>query len=118
MMRRRGAVMSAALKDLEPDAAVLERLLADLVALLARFEPGLLHRVQLQEAVELGLLTPAAAEVVVAHLPGGRVDDHGVLPAGQLHEQAGGLAAIEPCGALDRGVKAESLAGRGNSGGV
>src|SRR5262249_14259992 len=118
MMRRRGAVMSGALKDLEPDAAVLERLLADLVALLAGLEPGLLHRIQLQEAVELGLLAPAAAEVVVAHFPGGQVDDHGVLPAGQLHEQAGGLAAVEPGGALDRGGQAETLAGRDNSDGV
>ena len=57
------------------------------------------------------LLLPGAAEVVVAQLPGGGVDDHGVLPAGQLHEQPGGLAAVEAGGALGGGGQAQPPAG-------
>ena len=43
-MRRRGVVMSGALDDLELDAAVLERLLGDGVALLAGLELGTSRR--------------------------------------------------------------------------
>src|SRR5262245_38153022 len=77
---RRGAVMSGPREDLDLDAAVLERLLADGVALLTGLQLGLLHGVELQEAVQVGLLAPAAPVVVVAHRTGGGVDDHGVVP--------------------------------------
>src|SRR5262245_2936259 len=63
--RRRGLAISGALPDLEADAAVGQRLLADGVALLAGLQGGLLHGVGLEEAVEVGLVAPVAAEVVV-----------------------------------------------------
>jgi hypothetical protein len=81
MMRRRGADTLRTLLDLEPDAAVLELLLVDLVALLARLDPGFLDGVGLQEEVEVLLVAPGALEVVELDGAGGGVDDGRVLPA-------------------------------------
>ena len=61
--------------------------------------------------MELLLVAPAAAEVVVTDGAGGRVDDGRVLPAGQAGDQASGLAAVEAGRAL-RGLReAEPPAG-------
>src|SRR5262245_44155753 len=110
--------MSGGLDDLQPDGAVVEGLLGYLVALLAGLQLHHLDGVHLEEAVEMRLLSPDAVVVVVAQLPAGGVDDHRVLPAGQLHQQAGCLAAVKSGGALDWGSEAEALAGRGDGGGV
>ena len=79
---------------------------------------GLLDGVGLEEAVELRLVAPGAAVVVVADLPGGGVDDDRVEPAGQLDEQAGGLAARTAGGAVDGLGQAEPAAGGGDRRGV
>src|SRR3569833_2208330 len=103
-MRRRGLVLICPLSrngtgsllgrdDLHSNAAVAERLLADGVALLTCFELGLFAGVGLQEAIELFLLAPVPAIVVVAYFAGSRVDDGGIAPTRQLHEQSGGLCA-------------------------
>jgi hypothetical protein len=64
MGRRRTVAISAA-RDRDFDAAVLQGLLADDVAFLASFQSRSLDRVGLQEAVEVLLLAPGSAEVVV-----------------------------------------------------
>src|SRR5439155_18669315 len=71
---------SAGLDDLEPDAAVLERLLGDGVPLLAGLQSCPLHGVDLQEAVEEFRVAPAALVVVEPDLAGRRVDDRRVEP--------------------------------------
>src|SRR5262245_33156729 len=106
------------LDDLELDAAVVERLLGDGVALLPGFEPGLLNGVELKEVIELPRIAPVALEVVVRDLAGGRVDDSRVQPAGQRDEQSGRLAREELCGALDRCWEPHALAGNSHCQGI
>src|SRR5262249_5080942 len=98
--RRRGSVMSGALADPQPNAAVLALLLGQGMAFLSCFESGFLHRIQLEQPVQLLRVAPGAAVVVVAHLAAGGVDDGGVGPAGEVDDEAGGLAAVEPGGAV------------------
>ena len=81
------------------------------MALLAGLDPGLLDGVDLQEAVELGLVAPGAVVVVVVDLPGRRVDDDGIGPVGQPDDEPGGLAAEELCRAEDRRGSCEAAAG-------
>src|SRR3954466_6622236 len=75
---RRGRLISALLDDLKPNAPVLPRPLRDRVALLARFQTCLFHRIRLHEAIEVLLLTPMPIKVVVAHDAGQRIDDRRV----------------------------------------
>ena len=56
--------------------------------------------------------------VVVADRAGGGVADDRVEPAGQLDEQAGGLALEQRGGAVDRLGQAEPAAGGGDRVGV
>src|SRR5262245_49957963 len=105
------ATGSASLDDLQPDTAVVQRLLGDGVALFPGLEPGYLHGVELQEAVEVLRVAPLALEVVVRDLAGGRVDDRRIQPAGQRDEQSGRLAREELCGALYRCGYAQPLTG-------
>ena len=88
------------------------------VALLAASSFAFSTAYSLEEAVELGLLAPAPLEVVVAHLAGGGVDDGRVAPAGQLQQQALGLAAVELRLAVDGLGQAQPLAGGGDGRGV
>ena len=53
------------------------------------FQPTLLHRIHLYEAIELLLLAPLAPVVVVAHGARDRVDDRRVLPTGELDQKTG-----------------------------
>src|SRR5262245_53861661 len=101
--------MSGPRGDAEPDAAVGQRLLGDGVALLAGLQAGLLDRVGLQEAVELRLFATSAFKAVEVDGARRGVDDGGVLPAGQVQQQASRLAAEELRGAPDRGGQAEAL---------
>src|SRR5581483_3032899 len=110
-IRRRGMLMSASFDDLELDRTVLERLLADGVTFSPRFELRSFDGVRLEEAIQLSLFAPPALKGVVADGPAGRVNHGRVLPAGQLHEQPGDLAAEEPRGALGWCSQAEPGAG-------
>src|SRR5262245_34019777 len=85
---------SAPFADGQPDAAVRERLFADLQALLAGLDTAPLDRVGLEEAVQVGLLTPAALKVVVAHRSRECVDYGGALPAGQRTSARRRVAAL------------------------
>jgi hypothetical protein len=68
----------------------------------ARFELGLLAGVGLQKAIEFGLCSPGASEVIVMDLAGVGLDGDWKTPAGQLNEQAfSGLACEQTCGAVD-----------------
>ena len=81
------------------------------MALLAGLDPCLLDGVDLQEAIELGLVAPGAVVVIVADLPGRRVDDDGIGPVGQPDDEARGLAAEELCRAEDRQGQLEAATG-------
>jgi DNA invertase Pin-like site-specific DNA recombinase len=114
----RAAARAAALPHLEQDAAVRQRLLGDAVAPEPRLDLGLLDGVHLNQPVEVPLVAPLAAEVVVADDPGGGVDDDRVLPVGEPDEQARGLAAVKPRGAVGGLGEAQPAAGRGDGGRV
>jgi hypothetical protein len=51
-------------------------------------------------------------------LPAGDITNHGIQPAGQLHQQAAGLAAVELGRALDGLGKSEPVARRGDRDGI
>ena len=85
--------------DGQLDRSVGQGLLGDLVALLAGLDPRLLDGVDLEEAIQVALVAPGAIVVVVADLPGRRVDDDGIGPVGQPDDEPRGLAAEELCGA-------------------
>ena len=72
------------------------------MALLSCFENGFLHRVALEEAVELGRVAPGAAVIVVLECAGGEVADAGVEPSWEPHEQPGRLGLEEFHGAVRR----------------
>jgi hypothetical protein len=109
-------VISAALQDLELDPAFGGRLLDDGMAALAGFQFDALDGVGLQKAVQLGLRALDPAVVVVMDLAAERVEDGRVCPAGQLDDKAGGFAAEELGGAVDRLGQAEPAAGSGHAG--
>src|SRR5438874_2161711 len=79
-----------------------------------RAKVGVPEAVMTAETMEVRRVAPVPFIVVVAHLAGQGVDDRGVLPAGQLHEQAGGLAAVELGRALHGCGQAQPLAGGGD----
>ncbi len=54
---------SRSFDHLQLDAAVRQGLLRDNVALLARLDFGLFHRIDLKEAVEMPLIAPEAANI-------------------------------------------------------
>ncbi len=69
------------LYDLHLDAAVVEGLLGDGVALFAGLQLGHLDCVSLEEAVELLLLAPGALVVVEADSAAGDINDGGIAPS-------------------------------------
>src|SRR5947209_281508 len=84
------------------------------MALLAGLDPCLLDGVDLQEAIEVSLITPGPLVVIVADLPGGGVDDNRVGPIGQPDDEPGGRAAEEPGSAGERHWQFEAPAGGAN----
>jgi hypothetical protein len=109
MMRRR--VKSGALRDLEANAAVVKLLLGNGKVLIVRFPFGHLDGVDLHEAVQMAEIAPPALIGVAADGPRHSVDDSGVLPTRQLHEQSSGLAAVELGSPVDRFTQIQPLAG-------
>src|SRR5947209_1349405 len=81
-------------------------------------EPSLLNRVGLHEPIEMLLIAPGAAVVVVAHAAGEVIDDNRILPAVQLHEQAGRFAAEEARGAMNRLGQVQAATGSRESCGI
>ena len=71
------------------------------------FDLHFLCRVCLQEFIQVLLVTPAAAEVevIVLHLPTGRIADDGVSPVRQFHCQTFDFAATELGFALNGAYK-------------
>lgn len=110
------SVPSASFTDLDQDAAILNDLLTEDEPLLPRLQLRLLHRVHLEQPVEMHLLPPTPLEVVVPDRSSLRVDDGGILPAGELNQQARRLPAIEPGNALDRFSEPQAAASLGQSG--
>ena len=98
--------------DGQPDRPVGQRLLGDGVAPLPGLDRRLLHRVPLDEAVEVPGVAPTPAVVIVAQLPGLDVADDRVEPVGELDEQADGLPLKERGGAVGGLGQAELAAGR------
>jgi hypothetical protein len=90
----------------------MERLLADAETSLPRLHFGFLDAIHLNKPIELLLVAPVSAEIVVPNGASERVDHDGILPAGELDDQARGRAAVEPCGTLNRFRETESVAGR------
>ena len=111
-------MLSKRFSYLDQDTAVLERSFAVAVALFLRLDLGLLDRVYLDKAIEVLLVAPVAAEVVVPDCPGGRVDDSRILSAGELDEQTRGLAAVKPRGAVHGLGQPEPAARRRDGGRV
>jgi hypothetical protein len=72
--RKRGAEVpdddSRSDLKLNQDAAVLERSFGDTVAFLMSLDSALLNGVELRQAIQLTLLAPAAAEVVILNPAG------------------------------------------------
>ena len=68
------------------DAAIFQGPFGGGVPLPPRFDLGLLDGIDLREPLEVPLLPPASAVVVVADRPAGRVDDDRILPAGEFDE--------------------------------
>ena len=63
----------------------------------AGLESSFLHGVGLEESIQVPLLTPLAAVVVVMELAVLKINDDGIFPIGKRHHEAGGVAA-EKCG--------------------
>ena len=82
--------------DREFDAAVGELLLGAAIAPASGFDFGLLHGVCLQKRIEVLLLTPTPAVVVVLDLAVFQLADSRVSPIGQLDGQAGDFARCSP----------------------
>ena len=101
-------------RDLEANAAVLESGFRDGVALLAGFDLRPLDRVHLQEAVQMDLISPFATVCVAADFTARDVDDGGVGPARELHDQAALFATEELGRAFDGGRQPEPVAGGGD----
>src|SRR6185437_4454929 len=57
-------------------------------------------RIGLQKAIQFGLVSPAAFEVVVADVTGVEVADRGIAPVRELHSQPGCGSTVEPHRAL------------------
>ena len=74
--------------------------------------------IRLEEAIEVLLVAPPPAKVVVAELARRQIGDHRILPAGQLHDQALDFAAEEPGLALDGLGQRQTLARGPDGGGV
>jgi len=85
-------------------------LLRDLVPFLAGFDARLLHGIDLEKSIQVALVAPGAIVVVVANLPGRRVDDGGIGPVGQPDDEARGQAAEELYCAEDRRRQLEAAA--------
>ncbi len=68
-------------------------LFGDVVTPTASFQPGFFHRIPLQKAVQLFLLAPVLVIVIVLQLARIELAHHGIPPTGQLHAEAGRLAA-------------------------
>lgn len=84
------------------DGTVFQTTFGQSVSLSPRFDPGFLHGIKLREPVEVLLLSPASAEVVVLKLARFHVADHRVSPARQIDGQARCFGAEESDGAVDR----------------
>jgi hypothetical protein len=82
------------------------------------FRRCLANGIRLQEAVEVLLIAPTAAEVVELDLASGGVADDRVNPIRQLHGQVGDFAAEELGRTLLRRGQAQALAGSSDGGGV
>ena len=66
------------------------------MALLTGLDFRALNGVHLQEQIELGLGSPGTVVIVVADLPGGRVNDDRIHPVRKPNDQPAGLPAEEP----------------------
>src|SRR6266446_9455171 len=88
-----GDCLSAWGPDLEHDATIRQGLLVDDMSFLAGLQLGFLDGVNLQKAIELLLLSPFAAVIVIGQRAREWVDDHGVGPTGQMEDEPGGLVA-------------------------
>ena len=100
--------------DRHEDASVFQSTLRGGVPPPPRFDFGLLHRVDLGEPLQMPLLSPASAIIVVANRPAGRVDDDRIEPAREFDEQPGDALAEQPGGALDRFFEGKSTTGSGD----
>jgi hypothetical protein len=100
--------------DGHEDAPVFQGTLRGGVPPPPRFDLGLLDGVDLSEPLQVPLLPPMSAIVVLANRPTGRVDDHRRAPAGEFDEQPGDALAEQPGGALDGFFEGESTAGGGD----
>jgi len=81
--------------DLDQNATILDNLFADEESLLPRLQPRLLDSVHLEEPIEMCLISPVALEVVVLDRTSQGVDHSGILPAGELNQQASCFAAVQ-----------------------
>lgn len=77
----------------------------------AGFQLAFLGGIRLQEPVQLGLFTPAAAEVIKLGFACGRVEDDRVSPAGQLNDDSGRFATVEHGGAISGSLQPQPAAG-------
>lgn len=100
--------------DGHEDAPVFQSTLGGGVPPPPRFDLGFLHRVDLGEPLQVPLLPPASAIVVIANHPAGRVDDDRIAPAGEFDEQPGDALAEQAGGALDGFFEGESTASGGD----
>jgi hypothetical protein len=72
----------------------------------------------LEEAIEMLLLAPASAEVVVPDFASFELAHSGIAPIRQLDAQTSDLAAEQSVGALDGRGRSEAIAGSRDGCGV
>jgi hypothetical protein len=72
----------------------------------------------LQEAVKVILLAPATSQIVVVQRSSEDVNYDGVLPAGEVDDEAGRLAGVQPGGAVGGLGQPEAPAGGPDGGRV
>jgi hypothetical protein len=93
-------------------------LLGASVAPTPRLDLGFLDSVHLKEVIEVLLFAPPAVVVVIADFSAIELADGGITPLGQLHAEAGDLAAEQSVRALDGRGQSEAIAGSSDRCGV
>jgi hypothetical protein len=106
---------SAGDDGLNANPAVGERLFDGRLTLPAGLQLDHFNRIRLEKPIKLNVIAPRASVIVVAEFASLGLADHGILPTGQFHCEAGGFGAEKLNGPV-RGRRQSQPATRGLDG--
>jgi hypothetical protein len=109
---------SGGVADAEPNAPVLQRFFRNRLSRFAGFQLRSFDGIDLQEAIEMRSIAPLPLKVVEADFALLKIQDEGIPPLRQLHQQAARFSAIEACGTFDRVGQAEPPTSKAHRGSV